>query len=153
MRRVTGVLLVLPAMMEFLDNLDFLDLQAPLDPLALAETFLLSCLEVMMRNLVALPWLFLAQWDPWALVVPLDLLDFLDLKVLLALLVSLVRLVLLVQWVPVVQLVLLERTEKMVSLASLVALVSVVLLAHRVPVDSLELPDFLVSRDTEVSVV
>lgn len=34
---VIRVLLVLPAMTEFPDSLAFLDLQAPLDPLALAE--------------------------------------------------------------------------------------------------------------------
>lgn len=151
-RRATGVLLVLPAMMESPDSPAFLGHQAPLDLLDLVETFLLRCLVALMRN-PAVECLSQAPWDPWAPVDPLDLLEQLDPKVLLVPLVSLVRLVLLVPWVPVVLLAPLERTEKMVNLASLVAQVSVDPPAHRVLVDSPEPPDFQESRDTEDSAV
>lgn len=151
-RRVTGVLLALPAMTESLDSLVFLGPQAPLDLLALVETILLRCLVDLMRNPEE-QWSSQAPWDLWAPVDPLDLLDLLDPKDLLVPLVSLVRLVLLVQWVPVVQLVPLERTERMVSLANPVALVSADPLAHRVLVDSPEPLDFQASKDTEDSAV
>lgn len=150
--RVRGVFPVLPAMMESLDSLAFLGPQAPLDLLALVETFLLRCLVALMRNPEE-QWPSQAPWDLWAPVAPLDLLELLDPKVLLVPLVSLVRLVLLVQWVPVALLVPLERTERMVSLANPVALVSADPLAHRVLVDSPEPLDFQASRDTEDSAV
>uniref|UniRef100_A0A8D8K0N6 (northern house mosquito) hypothetical protein n=1 Tax=Culex pipiens TaxID=7175 RepID=A0A8D8K0N6_CULPI len=138
-------------MMESLDSLASLGLQALLDLLALVETFLLRCLVALMRN--PLQWLSQAPWDLWAPVEPLDLLDLPDPKDLLVPLASLVRLVLLVQWVPVALLVPLERMERMVSLANLVALVSADPLDHRVLVDSPEPLDFQASRDTEDSAV
>ncbi|KAJ8404360.1 hypothetical protein AAFF_G00341330 [Aldrovandia affinis] len=150
--KATGEPLDSPEMMASLASPAFPDPPAPPDPLALAETFLLKCLMVMMRNpVVECP--SLAPWAQWVPVVPLDPLVLADPKDSLAPLVSLVRLVLLVPWVLVVQLAPLARTEKMVSLANLVAPVSVVHLAPRAPVDSPEPLDFLASRDTEDSAV
>lgn len=150
--RASQELLVSRATMVFLASPAFLDPQAPLDPLASAETSPLRCLVVLMRRAaVACP--CPAPWAPWVPVVPQDLLAQVDLRVSLAPLVSLVRLVLPVPWVPVVLLVPLARTEMMVSLASLVAPVSVELPAHRELVDSPEPPAFPASRDTEDSAV
>lgn len=116
------------AEMAFLDNLDS---QVPLVQLALAaETLLLKCLMVMMRNLLVSP--CLAQWVQWVPVVPLVLLAHLDLKVSKDPLVNPVNLVLLVLWDPVDPQDLQERTVKMVKLANLAALVSVDPQAHRV---------------------
>lgn len=99
---------------------------------ALAETSLLSCPTVTMKNLLVS--LFLV---PWVQLVPVV---FLVLPVLLAPKVSKVplvnpeSLVLLVQWVPVVQAAHLERMEMMVKLENPAVLVSADPLAHRVPV-------------------
>lgn len=111
-------------------SLDYLDLQAPLVPQALAETSLLSCLMVMMKNLLAAS-LFLVQWVQLVPVVPPALLVHLVPKVSKVPLVNPESLVLLVQWVPVVQPAHPERTEMMVKLVNLAVLVSVVLQAHR----------------------
>lgn len=143
--------LVLPETTALMDSPVSLALPAPLVPLALAETSLLRCPILTTPNQVAL--LSLAPLVPWVPVVPLDLLETLALKVSLDPLVSLVSPALVVPWVLVVLLALPERTEMMVSLANLVAPVSAELLVLRVPVVSLELLDFLASRDTEVSLV
>lgn len=119
------------------DNLDFLDPQAHLVHPALAETLLLKCLMVMMRNLLVSP--CPDQWVQWVLAVPLALLVPLDPKVSKDPLVNLVNPVLLVLWAHVDPQDLQERTVKMVKLANLAALVNVDPQAHRVPVVSQEL--------------
>lgn len=130
--RETKALLVHLAEMAFPDNLEFLDLQAHLVHLALAETLLLKCLTDTMRNLVVLP--CLVPWAQWVPVVLLAHLDHLDPKVSKDPLVNPVNPVLLVQWDPVVQQDLLERTVKMVKLANQAAPVSVDPQDPRVPV-------------------
>lgn len=144
--------LVLLATTDLTDSLAFPAHPAPLGPLALAETSLLKWDMLTTPNPAAakpLP----AQWVPWVLVVLLDPLAPLVLRVSLAPLESPESLELLVPWVLVVLLAPLERTEMMVSLANPVAPVSVELLALRELADSPEPLDFLVSRDTEDSVV
>lgn len=147
---VTRVPKVLLEMTASPDSLDFPDLLAPLDPLALAEV---TCPRSLMA--VRSPVAHLSQ-DPLAQWVPVDLPD---LQVLLVLkdspvpLASLVSLVPLVPWVLVAPMVLLERTEMMVRLVKLVVLVSVDPLVLRELVDSPEPLDCPASRDTEVSLV
>ena len=121
------------AHLEEMVSLDNLDLQAHLALQALAETLLLSCLMVMMKNLWV-AFLFLAQWVPLVPVVLPVLLVHLVPKISKVPLVNPESLVLLVQWVPVVQPAHLERTEMTVKLVNLAVLASVVLQAHRVPV-------------------
>lgn len=118
------------AEMAFPDNLDFLDPQAPLVHLALAETLLLKCLMVMMRNLLVSP--CPAQWVQWVLAVPQALLAPLDPKVSKDPLVNPVNLVPLVLWDHVDPQDPQERTVKMVKLANQAAQVNVDPQAHRV---------------------
>lgn len=125
------------AEMAFQDNLVSLDPQAHLDQLALAETLLLRCLTVMMRNPLVSP--CPALWVQWVPVVLLALLAHLDLKASKDPLVNLVNLVLLVLWDLVDPQDLQERMVKMVKLANPDVPVSVVPQAHRVLVVSQEL--------------
>lgn len=150
-RKETQAPLVLPETMVLMVSPVSLALPAPLAPLALAETSLLRCPILTTPNQAA-P-LSLAPWVPWVPVAPLDLLETLALKDSLDPLVSLVSPALVVPWVLVALLVLPARTEMMVSLANPVVPVSVEPLAPRELVVSLELLDFLASRDTEVSPV
>lgn len=102
---------------------------ALLVPQASAETSLLKCLMVMMRNLVVSP--HLAQWVPWVPVVPLALLAHPDLKDSKAPLVNPASPAHLVLLVPVVPQAHQERTVMMVKLANPAAPVNADLLALR----------------------
>lgn len=135
--KARGDQLALLAEMAFPDKMEFLDPQAHLDHLALAETLLLKCLTVMTRNLLVSP--CPAQWVQWVLAVPLAHLAPLDLKVSKDPLVNPVNLVPLVLWDPVDPPDQLERTVKMVKLANLDAPVNVDPQAHKVLVVSQEL--------------
>lgn len=118
--------------------------QAPLVPLVpqvLAETSLLKCLTVMMRNLLVS--LCLAQWVQWVPVVLLALLVHLAPKASKAPLASPARLAQLVLLVPEVLQDHLARTVMMVNLANQAAPVSADLQALRVLVDFPEQLAFL----------
>lgn len=150
---MTGDFLVLLATMASLASLVFQVPLVPLVPLALAETSLLKCLTVTMRNPAVVGCLRQAQWVQWVPVVLPDLLVQMVPKVSQALMVSQASPVLLAQWVPVVQQAPQARTAMMVNLANLAVLASVVHQVLRVLVDSPEPLDFQASRDTEVSAV
>lgn len=114
---------------------------ALLVPQALAETSLLKCLTVMMRNLLVFP--YLAQWVQWVPVVLLALLVHLVPKVSKAPLVNPASLAQLVLLVPEVLQDHLARTVMMVKLANQAAPASADLPALRVLVDFPEQLAFL----------
>lgn len=136
-QEATGDYLAHLAEMALMDNLVFLDPQAHLDLLALAETLLLRCLMVMTRSPLVSP--CLAPWVQWVPVVLLAPLVHPDLKASKDPLVNLAKLVLLVLWDLVDPQDLQEKMVKMVKLANPDVPVSVVPQAHRVLVVSQEL--------------